>query len=89
MNKLLQFTPNEKLLAIIRALIGAREFPKKKLARRCGVPRPDFSRMIHGDMKMPDQVRDKLLSLLCEEKVRDKILLSTGVELPGAYPQGG
>lgn len=53
-----------KLLAIVRAFIAAKQIPKKSLARKCRVSRPQFSEMIHGDRDMPPEVQDLLLKEL-------------------------
>jgi hypothetical protein len=55
---------NAKFLELVRAAIGAEEIPKKVLARRCKVSRPQFSEMIHGDREMPKHVQDRLIKEL-------------------------
>jgi hypothetical protein len=53
-----------QLLEIIRAAIGAKNIPKKVLARRCKVSRSYFSLMLHGDKEMPEEVKHRLLKEL-------------------------
>ena len=55
---------NTKFLELVRAAIGAEEIPKKVLARRCKVSRPQFSEMIHGDREMPKHVMERLIKEL-------------------------
>ena len=51
-------------LATIRAFIAAKQIPKKSLASKCKVSRPQFSEMIHDDRDMPPEVQDLLLKEL-------------------------
>ena len=59
---------DKKLLAAIRGAIAIKQIPKKSLARKCKVSRPQFSEMLHGDREMPQEVRDRLLKELGLEK---------------------
>ena len=59
---------DEKFLAAIRGAIAIQQIPKKSLARKCKVSRPQFSEMIHGDREMPPEVRDRLIKELGLEK---------------------
>ena len=62
-----------KFLAMIRASIAAKQIPKKSLARKCKVSRPQFSEMIHGDRDMPSGVKGLLLKELGIEKVWEEL----------------
>lgn len=74
---------NEKMLALIRAAIAAKDYPKKKLARACKVSRPDFAKFIHGDLEMPPEVRDKIFEVLqLDRGTMDLVLLSMSAALP-------
>lgn len=53
-----------KFLELVRAVIAAKQIPKKVLARRCKVNRPTFSYFIHGDKPIPDDVKDRLITEL-------------------------
>jgi hypothetical protein len=66
---------NKKFLGLVRAAIGAEEIPKKVLARRCKVSRPQFSEMIHGDREMPRHVMERLIRELDLENALGKYLL--------------
>ncbi len=80
---------DEKMLALIRASIAARDYPKKRLARACKVSRPDFAKMIHGDIELPATVRDKIFEVLgINEETRDLVLLSIPATLPFNMAQG-
>ena len=50
-----------RFLSFVRAAIAIKNIPKKKLARKCKVSRPQFSEMIHGDREMPEGVRKRLI----------------------------
>ena len=69
-------------LNIVRAAIATKQIPKKTLARRCGVSKPRFSEILHGDREMPPEVKERLISELEIDKTRKKmaVLLSGGVE---------
>jgi hypothetical protein len=68
-----------KFLEHVRAAIGAKNIPKKVLARRCRVSRPQFSEMIHGDREMPEEVKKRLLK---ELDLRETLeMLRTSAEL--------
>ena len=56
--------PDSPALKKIRAQIAMDRVPKKSLARKCKVSRPQFSEMIHGDREMPQEVRTRLFELL-------------------------
>ena len=58
-----------KFLQIIRGMIAVKEIPKKSLARKCKVSRPQFSEMIHGDRTMPREVRERLIKELELESI--------------------
>jgi hypothetical protein len=53
-----------KFLELIRAVIAAKQIPKKTLARRCKVSKPMFSYYIHGEQAIPDDVKSRLISEL-------------------------
>jgi plasmid maintenance system antidote protein VapI len=53
-----------RFLKVVRAAIAAKEVPKKSLARKCKVSRPQFSEMIHGDRPMPLEVQQRLIKEL-------------------------
>ncbi len=55
---------DQKFLELVRATIAAKQIPKKVLARRCKVNRPTFSYFIHGDKKMPGDVKSRLIKEL-------------------------
>jgi len=55
---------DKQLLAAIRGAIAIQQIPKKSLARKCKVSRPQFSEMLHGDREMPQEVRHRLLQEL-------------------------
>ena len=55
---------NLRFLEMVRAAIAAKEIPKKTLARKCKVTRPQFSEIIHGDRDMPEEVKQRLVSEL-------------------------
>lgn len=59
---------DNNLLAAIRAAIAIQQIPKKSLARKCKVSRPQFSEILHGDREMPPEVRDRLIKELSLEK---------------------
>ena len=56
--------PDSIFLKQIRSKIAINRIPKKSLARKCKVSRPQFSEMIHGDREMPQEVRTRLIELL-------------------------
>jgi hypothetical protein len=62
----------EKLLAAIRGAIAIKQIPKKSLARKCKISRPYFSEMLHGDRKMPQEVRERLIKELGIKKGHDE-----------------
>lgn len=74
---------DSKVLAMIRAAIAAKQVPKKSLARRCKVSRPQFSEMIHGDKVMPADIQDRLLKELGLEEAWGKLSSSVGGVLNG------
>lgn len=59
---------DKKLVAAIRGAIAIKQIPKKSLARKCKISRPQFSEMLHGDREMPREVRERLLKELGLEK---------------------
>jgi len=63
----------DKFLTLVRAVIAAKDIPKKSLARRCKVSRPQFSEIIHGDREMPEEVRQRLVSELGLEQAIQKM----------------
>jgi len=70
-----------KLLSAIRGAIGILDVPKKSLARKCKVSRPDFSRMIRGEKEMPPYVQQKLIKELKIQTVCEKLSGSTETNL--------
>ena len=65
--------PEERLLQLIRAEIAIQEIPKKKLARQCRISKPLFSNYIHGDIKMPKNVKKILIKeLKLETAMKDR-----------------
>jgi len=66
-----------KFLELIRGAIAIKNIPKKTLARRCKLTRPQFSEIIHGDRPMPAEVRSRLISELglesCIAKIMDEL----------------
>lgn len=69
---------DDKFAALVRAQIAILDMPKKVLARRCHVTRPDFSRMIRGEQPIPSEVRDRLIKELGIEKQYAKLIASMG-----------
>lgn len=64
---------NPKLLALLRAKIAADNHLKKNLARECGISRPYFSQMLHGDVVMREDVLDTLLDRLCMREAIEEL----------------
>ena len=64
---------NPKLLRTINAAIPLRGILKKQLARRCGLSKPRFSEMLHGDRDMPEEVQKRLIAELGIEEVWAKL----------------
>ena len=62
-----------RLLQTFLAAIAARGILKKKLARRCGVSKPRFSEMLHGDRDMPEEIQEILIAELGLEKAWEKL----------------
>ena len=54
----------ERFLQLMRAAIGMQSVPKKSLARKCKITRPQFSEMLHGDRDMPQDVKNRLVEEL-------------------------
>ena len=65
--------PDSRNLQKIRAQIAINRIPKKSLARKCKVSRPQFSEMIHGDREMPREVKMRLFELLKIKAVIDDV----------------
>jgi plasmid maintenance system antidote protein VapI len=61
-----------KFLTIVRATIAAKQIPKKSLAHSCGVSKPRFSEMLHGDREMSCEVKAKLVKELGLDEIRRK-----------------
>jgi hypothetical protein len=53
-----------KFLELLRAAIGAKNIPKKMLARKCKISKPLFSEFLHGDKPMPDEIKARLVAEL-------------------------
>lgn len=67
---------DEKFLELLRAAIGAKNVPKKMLARKCKISKPLFSEFLHGDKPMPGEVKARLIEELglepCMAKIADR-----------------
>jgi hypothetical protein len=60
----------ENFLAAIRGAIAIKQIPKKSLARKCKVSRPQFSEMLHGNREMPQEIKYRFIKELGLEKVQ-------------------
>jgi hypothetical protein len=71
---------DEKLLQLINAAIPLRKILKKTLARRCGVSKPRFSEMLHGDRPMPSGVQKRLIKELGIKEIWDRLSAPTSLD---------
>ena len=55
---------NTRFLQIVRGAIGVKGVLKKSLARKCGISKPLFSEMLHGDREMTPEVKERLIKEL-------------------------
>lgn len=55
---------DQRICDFIRAVIAAKNVPKKVLARKCDVSTSMFSLLLHGDRKMTTAIKAKLIEEL-------------------------
>jgi len=64
---------SNKFLQTVQGAIAVKGIPKKQLARRCKLSKPRFSEILHGDVKMPAEVKKKLIAELELQPVMEKM----------------
>ena len=64
---------DQKICELFRAVIAAKNIPKKVLARKCDVSTSMFSLLLHGDRKMTPAIKAKLVEELSLEPYMERL----------------